>query len=166
MEQINLSDINSTNLYDVSIPLQTDEQIPKKTFFHQYIAFQISKNPFLLQFARKNLIATHPRAIYNVDFNESGDMFITYYQNEPPVKYTPLLTRNLTVADVSWSAKYGCYFDYLHGAPFVIDSDIISLIYLAALEEELEPEIIGEWMRSATKGRYVGFNPIHLEKTK
>ena len=45
-----------------------------------------------------------------------------------------------------------------------MDADIVTLLYLAALENDLTPEVLGEWMRSATRGRYTGFNPVHLDR--
>ena len=156
--------MDKSDLYpDTSIVLKEEEGwSTKRVFFHQYISFQISKNPHLLAFAKQTLISTHPRVLTNVEFNDDGDLVITYSNNEPPVKYRTILTRNLQVADVSWSTKYSAYFNYLTGAPFVVDADFIILLYLASLEGDMTPEVIGEWMRSATKGRYQGFNPVHL----
>lgn len=150
------------NYSDTTLPLDMEEIVPKKVFFQQYVYFHLSKNSFLLTFAKQNLMTTRPRSIYSVDFNNEGDMFITYNQNEQPIKYSVVLTRNLNIADVSWSSKYNCYFDYYKGTPFVVDADLVSLLYLASLEGDMAPEVIGEWMRSATKGRYTGFNPVHL----
>ena len=154
----------SRDYADTSIPLGVEDVTPKRVFFHQFIAFQISKNPHLIQFAKQNLVSTHPRAISNVEFGDVGEWFITYSQDESPVKYSTILSRNLTISDISWSSKYNCYFDYLKGTPFVVDADIIALLYLASLEGDMTPEVIGEWMRSATKGRYTGFNPVHLSR--
>lgn len=151
-----------SNYTETNLPLDMEEIPQKKVFFQQFVYFHISKNSYLLTFAKQNLMTTRPRSIYSVDFNENGDMFITYNQNEQPVKYSVVLTRNLNIADVSWSAKYNCYFDYYRGTPFVIDADIVALLYLAALEGDMATEVIGEWMRSVTKGRYIGYNPVHL----
>lgn len=168
MDQTNFVDSifnsNTNNYPDTSIPLGGEDVTPKRVFFHQYIAFQISKNPHLISFAKQNLISTHPRAISRVEFGEVGEWFITYSKDEEPVRYETILTRDLTIADVSWSSKYGCYFDYLKGCPFVVDADTITLLYLASLEGDMTPETIGEWMRSATKGRWTGFNPVHLTR--
>jgi hypothetical protein len=155
---------NYMNYPDTSIPLTVEETPTKRIFFHQWIAFQISKNPHLAIFARQTLMATHPRAIANVQFGQVGELFITYTQGEEPTRYNTVLTRDLNIADVSWSQKYNCYFDYLKGCPFVVDADLIILLYLASLEGDMEESVIGEWMRSATKGRYVGFNPVHLTR--
>ena len=146
---------------DTSIPVGGDPEPLKKSFFHQFVAFQISKNPHLLIFAKQNLIATHPRSIYKVEFGEPGEWFITYDQDEDPIKYEVILSHSFTVSDVSFSNKYQCYFNYITNAPFVIDADLITLIYLASLHD-MNIEVLGEWMRSATKGRYTGFNPVHL----
>lgn len=146
---------------DTSIPVGGDPEPLKKSFFHQFVAFQISKNPHLLIFAKQNLIATHPRSIYKVEFGEPGEWFITYDQDEDPIKYEVVLSHSFTVSDVSFSNKYQCYFNYITNAPFVIDADLITLIYLASLHD-MNIEVLGEWMRSATKGRYTGFNPVHL----
>ena len=146
---------------DTSIPVGGDPEPLKKSFFHQFVGFQISKNPHLLIFAKQNLIATHPRSIYKVEFGEPGDWFITYDPDEDPVKYEVSLSHTFTVSDVSFSNKYQCYFNYITNAPFVIDADLITLIYLASLHD-MNIEVLGEWMRSATKGRYTGFNPVHL----
>ena len=151
-----------SNYTETNLPLDMEEIPPKKVFFQQFVYFHISKNSYLLTFAKQNLMTTRPRSIFGVDFNDRGDMFITYNQNEQPVKYSVVLTRNLNIADVSWSSKYNCYFDYFHGTPFVVDADIIALLYLASLEGDMEPAVIGEWMRSVTRGRYTGFNPVHL----
>lgn len=156
---------NTQNYPDTSITLKEEEGwSTKRVFFHQFIAFQISKNQHLLSFAKQTLVATHPRVLTNVEFGDNGDLIITYDQDEKPVRYPTVLTRNLLVADVSWSSKYNCYFDYLKGCPFVVDADLIILLYLASLEGDMTPETIGEWMRSATKGRYTGFNPVHLTR--
>lgn len=159
-----ITTLDKTDLYpDTSIVLkEEDEWMNKRVFFHQYIAFQISKNQHLLSFAKQTLVSTHPRVLVNVEFDKEGYLLVTYSQDEEPVRYSTILSRNLLVADVSWSTKYSCYFDYLKGCPFVVDSDLIILLYLAALEGDMAPEVIGEWMRSATKGRYTGFNPVHL----
>lgn len=156
---------NSQNYTDKVIPLKEEEGwSTKRVFFHQWLAFQISKNPHLVSFAKQTLVATHPRILSSVEFDEEGDLVIVYSEDEPPVKYRTLLTRNLQVADLSWSTKYSSYFNYLTGAPFVLDADFIILLYLASLEGDMTPEVIGEWMRSATKGRYTGFNPVHLTR--
>lgn len=149
------------NYPDTSIPVGGDPDPVKRAFFHQFVGFQISKNPHLLLFAKQNLIATHPRSIYKVEFGEPGEWFITYEQDEDPERYEVVLSHSFTVSDVSWSQKYNCYFDYIKAAPFVVDADTIALIYLASLHN-MTTEVLGEWMRSATKGRYVGFNPVHL----
>ena len=156
---------NSNNNYpDTSIPLGVEDVVQKRVFFHQYVAFQISKNPHLISFAKQNLISTHPRAISKVEFGDVGEWFITYSKDEEPVRYETILTRELTVSDCSWSPKYNCYFDYFKGCPFVVDADLVCLLYLASLEGDMTPEVVGEWMRSATKGRYTGFNPVHLTR--
>lgn len=160
-------DSSSTNngfYIDNSIPLENLTVNTKRVFFHQFIAFQISKNPYLQLFAQQNLILTHPRSLYRVEFGDDGEFLITYNQGEDPVKYEVTLSKNLSIADISWSPKFSCYFNFLLGTPFVVDADIVALIYLAALENDLAPEVIGEWMRSATRGRYTGFNPVHLDK--
>jgi hypothetical protein len=148
-------------LNDTSIPVGGDPEPLKKSFFHQFVGFQISKNPHLLIFAKQNLISTHPRSIYKVEFGGPGEWFITYDPEEDPVKYDVFLSHTFTVSDVSFSNKYQCYFNYITNAPFVIDADLITLIYLASLHD-MNIEVLGEWMRSATKGRYTGFNPVHL----
>lgn len=154
---------NNQNYQDTSIILKEEEGWSnKRVFFHQFVAFQISKNQPLLSFAKQILLSTHPRTLSNVEFDSNGDLLITYNDNETPVRYSTVLTRNLVVADISWSQKYETYFNYLTGAPFVVDADFIILLYLASLEGDMTPEVIGEWMRSATKGRYTGFNPVHL----
>lgn len=159
------SNSNQNNFYmDTSIPLENVTVNTKRVFFHQFIAFQISKNPYLQYFAQQNLILTHPRTIYRVEFDNNGDMLVTYTQNEEPTRYSVVLTKNLTISDVSYSNRYNCYFDFLKGCPFVVDSDIVTLLYLAALENELAPEVLGEWLRSSTRGRYTGFNPVHLDR--
>ena len=160
----NLTVVEKSDLYpDTSIILKEEENwVNKRVFFHQYIAFQISKNQPLLSFAKQTLISTHPRILVNVDFDEDGNLVVTYSNDEPPVKYSTVLSKNLQVADVSWSSKYNTYFNYMTGTPFVVDADFIILLYLASLEGDMTPEVIGEWMRSATKGRYQGFNPVHL----
>lgn len=162
MENVNSNLNQSTGYPDTTIPFGGDEVVNKRVFFHQSIAFQVAKNPHLLTFAKQTLISTHPRSIYKVEFGEPGEWFITYSPNEEPVRYEVNLTRELNISDVSWSAKYNCYFDYFNNAPFVVTSDIIALIYLASLDGYMAVEVIGEWMRSATKGRYLGFNPVHL----
>lgn len=162
---LNSNSNQNNNFYmDTSIPLENMIVNTKRVFFHQFIAFQISKNPYLQLFAQQNLILTHPRTIYRVEFDDNGDLLITYTQSEEPIRYSVVLTKNLTISDCSWSQKYGCYFDYLKGCPFVVDADIVTLLYLAALENDLTPEVLGEWMRSATRGRYTGFNPVHLDR--
>ena len=72
-----------------------------------------------------------------------------------------VLSHSFTVSDVSWSTKYQCYFNYITNSPFVVDADLVTLIYLSSLHD-MNIDILGEWMRSATKGRVVGFNPVHL----
>lgn len=161
----NLNAGSNSNFYiDNSIPLENLAVSQKRVFFHQFIAFQISKNPYLQTFAQQNLILTHPRTIYRVEFGNNGEFIITYAQNEQPVKYEVVLSKNLTISDVSWSPKNFCYFDFLKGCPFVVDSDIVTLLYLAALENDMDAAVLGEWMRSATRGRYTGFNPVHLDR--
>lgn len=161
----NIGSNSNTNYYmDNSIPLENLTVNTKRVFFHQYIAFQISKNPYLQLFAQQNLILTHPRTIYRVEFGDNGEFYITFSKDEEPIKYEVVLTKNLTISDVSWSQKFFCYFDYLKGCPFVVDADIVTLLYLAALENDVAPEILGEWARSATRGRYTGFNPVHLDR--
>lgn len=148
---------------DTSIVLKEEEGwSTKRVFFHQYIAFQLSKNPQLVAFAKQTLITTHPRTLHDVTFDEEGNLVITYSPDEDPVKYSTVLTKDLTIANVSWSQKYSTYFNYLKGCPFVIDADIVILLYLASLEGDMTSEVIGEWMWSATKGRYCSFNPVHL----
>ncbi len=146
---------------DTTIPLGGEPELMKRSFFHQFIGFQISKNPHLLLFAKQNLVSTRPRCIYRVEFGEPGEWFITYEQDEDPVRYETVLSSQLVINDVSWSTKYNCYFDYIKGAPFVVDADIITLLYLSSLQDT-SLDILGEWLRSATRGRYNGFNPVHL----
>lgn len=154
---------NDNNTLNVQFKIDEEEPLPKKTFFHQWMHFQISKNPHLVNFAKAILLATYPRSLYKVEFNDDDDLIITYDENEDPIKFSARLTKEMYISDVSWSLKYNCYFDYLNGCPFVINADIIILLYLAALEESIPDYILGSWMRSATKGRYVGFNPVHLQ---
>ena len=147
---------------DTSIVMNVEEKVLPRVFFHQYVYQQIRKNPTLVTFAKQTLIASHPRTISRVEFNDDGEWSITYSEGEVPVRYKVVLTNKLTISDVSWSTKYNCYFDYFKSTPFVVDADIVILLYLASLEGDMTSELIGEWMRSATHGRYTGFNIVHL----
>lgn len=159
-----MDNTNDSFVTDTELTLDDVDEPKKKVFFHQWVHFQISKNPSLVKFARYALLSSYPRYIHNVEFGDIGEWFITYNEGEEPVRYENKLTKDMYISDVSWSSKYQCYFDYFTGCPFVVTSDIVILLYLASLEGSASPEFIGEWMRSATKGRYVGFNPVHLSR--